>query len=143
MNNILTPIAILVIFIIFTGCTKEKNDPQVCCSQQVIISENQYGETETENLTINNAEIIGNCLKINFSASGCSGNSWDVKLIASEAIMKSNPPKRTLKLSLRNEEFCEAYITKELAFDLSNLQDDGDSIWILIANYDEELLYQY
>ena len=106
------------------SCEKEQN---CSCDQDAII----VSETEFENapddphMSIVNMEITGNCLKIKFNSSGCSGNTWIEKLIAQEGIAKSNPPIRGVKLSLVNKEGCEALIHKEISFNIKNLQVEG------------------
>ncbi|MDC1539543.1 hypothetical protein N8480_02595 [Flavobacteriaceae bacterium] len=82
-------------------------------------------------------------MKINFSSSGCNGDTWELKLIDSEDILESNPPQRNLRLSLKNEELCEAYITKELTFDISNLQVDGNKVQLNLTNSDKNILHEY
>ena len=82
-------------------------------------------------------------MKINFSSSGCGGETWEIKLIDSEDIMESNPPQRNLRLSLKNEEVCLAIVTKELTFDISNLQVGGNRVQLNITNSEETILYEY
>lgn len=99
---------------------------EIDCDKVVIISEDEYKNAPDSPVSINEMRIMGNCLKIKFSASGCDGNSWDVKLIDMGAVAESNPCQRTLRLSLDNKEMCEAYITKEVSFDIKDLQIIGD-----------------
>ena len=68
---------------------------------------------------------------------------WELKLIDSEDILESNPPQRNLRLSLKNEESCLAYITKELTFDISNLQVNGNKVQLNLTNSDKNILYKY
>jgi len=68
-------------------------------------------------------KIAGNCLTIQFSASGCDGNSWNVALIGLGNYDKSNPPQTALKISLNNKEVCRAVVTKEASFNLEPLMD--------------------
>ena len=121
----------------------DDNDNPVNCDFETVISAEQYANAPSDQLTINSLAINYNCLKINFSASGCSGDTWELKLIDSEDILESLPPQRNLRLSLNNEEPCEAYITKELTFDISNLQVEGTQVQLNITNSDENILYEY
>jgi hypothetical protein len=57
--------------------------------------------------------------------------------------MESFPPKRNLRLSLKNDEDCQAYFVKEIAFDISELQTDGNQVILNITNGDDEILYSY
>jgi len=125
------------------SCSNDDNGNSNNCDFETIISAEQYKNAPSDRLNINSFEINGNCLKINFSSSGCSGDTWELKLIDSEVILKSNPPQRILRLSLKNEEDCEAYITKELTFDISNLQVDGKKVQLNLTNSDDNILYEY
>ena len=91
------------------------------CDKDVIISQTGYRNAPDEYIEIIDMKINGNCLKIQFSASGCSGSSWNVKLIGWGDYDKSYPPQTTLRLSLDNKEICHAVITKEVSFNLEPL----------------------
>ncbi len=113
------------------------------CNKVVIISSELYTNAPADQMTINSLDLNENCLNISFSSSGCDGSTWEVKLIDSELILESNPPQRNLRLSLKNEEECEAYITKELTFDINNLKIDGNQVLLNITNSDDQILYEY
>ncbi len=134
---------LISIGITILSCSNDDIENSNNCDFETIISAEQYGNAPSDQLSINSIEINGNCLKINFSSSGCSGDTWELKLIDSEAILKSNPPQRVLRLSLKNEEACLAYITKELTFDISNLQVDGKKVQLNITNSEDNILYKY
>lgn len=127
------------------SCSKDDdNENPVNCDFETLISTEQYANAPSDQLNVNSIEINGNCLKINFSASGCDGNSWEVKLIDSEQIMKSNPLQRNLRLSLENNEDCTAVLGKTLTFDISELQIlDDNQVYLNITNSDDQILYQY
>lgn len=126
------------------SCSKDKHVvPSNNCGIDPVISAYQYANAPSDPLTINSLKIENNCLKIQFSAGGCNGKTWQVKLIDSENILESNPPQRNLKLSLKNEEPCEAYIKKEIAFDISKLQVEGNKVLLNITNSDKQILYEY
>ncbi|MBU3821603.1 hypothetical protein KO566_05995 [Flavobacteriaceae bacterium XHP0103] len=136
---------ILILSFLFLGlsaCSKD-NDDNITCELTTIVSPETYENAPSDILTVNDLEINGDCLKINFSSGGCNGNSWEVTLIDSGTILESNPPQRNLRLSLKNEELCYAYITKELTFDISNLKVDGNQIQLNITNSDDTILYEY
>lgn len=138
-----------ILFLILVGlavlsCSKDddKENP-IKCDLETLISTEQYTTAPSDQLTINSLSINDNCLKINFSSSGCNGDTWELKLIDSEDILESNPPQRNLRLSLKNEESCLAYITKELTFDISNLQVNGNKVQLNLTNSDKNILYKY
>ena len=95
------------------------------CDKNVIISQSEYENAPNDPVSIVDMKIVDNCLKIKFSASGCSGNSWKIELIGCGNYDKSNPPQTTLRLSLDNKEECEAWITKEVSFNLEPLRHHG------------------
>ncbi|KXX71821.1 hypothetical protein [Flammeovirga sp. SJP92] len=138
----------IVAFICFTlfSCSKSTTSNNVTptdCDLVTVVSAEEYTNAPSDYVKINKVEIEGNCLLINFSASGCSGDSWEVKLIDQEVILESFPPQRNLRLSMKNPESCEAYITKELSFDISNLQVGGDQVQLNIQEYEGGILYKY
>ncbi|MEB2773710.1 hypothetical protein SYJ56_00230 [Algoriphagus sp. D3-2-R+10] len=126
------------------SCADGDVNPTLSLSElKVLIDEDAYNSAPTDNLVINSLDIKGDFLTINFSAGGCDGNSWEIKLIDSGGIMESNPPQRNLILSLNNQELCEAYITKEVVFDISELKVSGGKVWLNVTNSDQRILYTY
>jgi len=135
---------ILIGFVVVMGfITCNNNDDSNNCDQVTIVSSEEYETAPNDQLFINSLEINGGCLKINFSSSGCSGDSWELKLIDSEAILETSILQRNLRLSLKNEELCEALITKELTFDINELRVDGNQVFLNITNSDDQILYEY
>lgn len=138
-NLILTLIGLTIL-----SCSKDgDNKSPVNCALETLISTEQYATAPNHQLSINSLTIDDNCLKINFSPSGCSGDTWELKLIDSEVVLKSSPPQRNLRLSVKNEELCEAYITKELTFNILNLRLDGHKVQLNLTNSDKNILYEY
>jgi len=134
----------IIIGLTFTYCDKETENSSTVCDQSVIVDKDRYNTGPNDQLTIISAELDNDCLKINFASSGCSGSSWEVKLIDSGAILFSNPPQRNLRLSLKNREMCDAYIGKEIAFDISDLRvNNGDKVLLNLTNSGDQILYEY
>ncbi len=146
-----------------TGCTKDINktftisenncekvfidylklfNNQTACSQNVIVSQTEYQNAPNDLFSIIEMTITGDCLNIKFGASGCDGNNWIVKLIDSGTIAESYPCQRTLRLSLDNTEMCTAVPTKEISFNIKDLQVTGNNNVILHVS-GEEILYEY
>lgn len=152
MKNILT--LTLFLFLIF-GCSKDDsndtktntNNPSssavTSCDFKAVISPKEFKEAPAFPLTIQSLNIEGDCLKIQFSASGCDGESWEVKLIDSGTILDSDPAQRGLRLSLENKEICQAVISKEVSFDISNLKDGGNQILLNFSQSGKSILYKY
>lgn len=141
MNKIL--ILLILGIALFSCSSDDTNEKQNNCDLKTIISTEDYIKAPSNFLTINSLEINNNCLKVNFSAGGCNGDTWEVKLIDSGEILESGIPQRNVRLSLKNEELCEAYITKELTFDISNLKVNGNKVQLNIENSVESILYEY
>lgn len=142
MVKILIPF--LLIGSIFISCSDdENNDLDTICDDVVLVSADEYENAPDAHHTITSAEIVDDCLTITFGSSGCSGDSWEYKLVDADVIMESFPPKRTLRLSLENEELCEAYFVKEVSYDITALQVPEGSVYLLIDGYEPEVLYEY
>lgn len=110
---------------------------------EVLIDSESYNSAVSDNYIIGSIKLDGDFLTIKFGASGCDGNSWKVKLIDSGALAKSNPPQRSLVLSLENNEICHAAITKELTFDISALRVSTNKVWLNFKNFEKGILYEY
>lgn len=134
---------LILAFICFQlfSCAKDDNLP--LADSAVLIDAKAYNSALSDNYFIQSIKINGDFLIIKFSASGCSGESWKVKLIDSGSVAYSNPPQRLLVLSLENNELCEALITKELTFDISALRVSTNKVWLNIKNFDKGILYEY
>ncbi|UCG54675.1 MAG: hypothetical protein JSV32_00185 [Dehalococcoidia bacterium] len=143
MNHHILLIFISFVFIFLNFGCEEDNKEQAKCDQYTIISESEYITASQDNLSITGMEINGNCLKISFSASGCDGSSWIVKLIDSGDTFYTDPPQRDLILSLENKEECLAVIGKEISFDIESLQVSGGRVILNITNIGDEILYEY
>jgi hypothetical protein len=98
------------------------------CDQKAIVSLSGFENIPNHRVVINNVIREGNCLKINFSASGCSGDTWVVNLIAVPSVAAVVPPEFAVRLSLNNPEECEAWINREMSFNLENLQRFNQNI---------------
>lgn len=141
MNKRLLHLLISLVCFQLLSCAEEGGLP--LADSIVLIDADAYYAAKTDNLTTNSIKLNGDFLIINFSSSGCNGNSWKVKLIDSGALAYSFPPQRYLVLSLENNEKCEAYITKELAFDISALRVSTNKVWLNFKNFDKGILYEY
>lgn len=136
----------LALLMLVASCSSDDDQPSKSahdCDMNTIVSANQYENAPADAVQINNLSITGNCLKVKFSASGCDGASWEVKLIDADAVMESFPPQRNLRLSLKNQELCAAIVNKTLTFDIANLQVDGDQVMLNLVNTGEGILYEY
>ncbi|GAA4275131.1 hypothetical protein GCM10022258_44270 [Aquimarina gracilis] len=125
-----------------TSCSND-DDVNTNCDQLVEVSGEQFKNAPNDQHFINSVAINGDCLNISFSSGGCDGDSWEIKLIDSEVVLFSSPPQRNLRLSLKNEELCDAVITKEITFDIQALQVSGNQILLNIENFEDQISYEY
>ena len=125
------------------GCCDDNDDHLIDCDKQVILDSNLFQNGPDDYLMIIAANIVEDCLTIEFSSSGCDGSTWKVNLIDAEAIAESYPPQRTLRLSLHNEELCDAVFKKEVLFDISPLKVGGSQVILHLQGWDEQLVYKY
>jgi len=140
--RLLLSLSIIPIFILLVYCGGgDESFPS--CNVAAIVSDSEFDSAPQSDLVINSLEIIGNCLTISISASGCDGDSWEVNLFGSEATLRSLPPQRTMLLSLNNQELCEAVITRSFTFDVTTTQDGLGSIWLNFLKSEERILYNY
>jgi hypothetical protein len=124
-------------------CNKVAVEPNPSCPVQVIISEDRFRNAPSDELTIKKAEIISDCLIIEFTAGGCDGSNWELNLYDANAIKESYPVQRDLRLSLKNTENCKALISQSVSFDLRPLQLEYDKILLNLTNSGDQLLYEY
>ena len=138
-------LVISTITIMLNACDDHsETDCFKACSQPVIVNADEYQNAPNDALEIVNIQLEGDCLVIRFESGGCDGNSWVIMLIDSEAVMESYPPQRNLRLSLKNQEPCDAIVTKEIAFNVSNLRlAEYDKIKLNITNSGDQVLYEY
>ncbi|MGD1959517.1 MAG: hypothetical protein ACFB2Y_11715 [Fulvivirga sp.] len=122
-----------------TGCNDDENPFQTTCDEVVILDSDRFKNAITDFFTLIDVTIEGDCMTVEYSSSGCDGNSWVMELIDAEAIKESNPVQRDLRLLLKNEELCRAVFTKEISFDLTLLKTSDSEI---LLNLEGEL-YAY
>lgn len=147
MKNIILIIKKLVLvfcsLLSLAACSSDDDGSKVC-DEQVIVDSVLFTDAPNEQVTINSIQITDDCLQINFSASGCSGNRWEFTLIDSGDIQEGSPAIRTLRLSFKGNEACLAFLTREVSFDIQSLQIQGSSqVLLKIANNDSQILYEY
>lgn len=134
-------ILLLAFLTLSFGCDKKDCDKSNC-DYSVVIDNELFKQSSEVSFFINDATISEDCLSVEISSGGCDGNSWEVNLYDSEGIAESLPPQRFLRLDLKNEELCDAWITKSFSFDISELKVDGIDTFILnLEGYDKRIVY--
>jgi hypothetical protein len=141
MKRILT--LFVLILILLSSCA-EDDVIESTCDKDAIISYDFYRTASFDPVRIQSIIQNGDCLEIEYSASGCSGHSWEVALIDQGSVMESSPPQRNVRFSFENQELCEALITKETAFDISTLQVKGtNQVYLNFPELEARVLYTY
>lgn len=127
------------------ACEKEAESielsAQSSCDQIAIADQDLFENAASSHVVIEEIEIMDDCLWVKFSASGCSGDSWKLRLIGSEQVKYSEPPQRDVRFVLENNELCQAYFTKEMTFDISALKSNGEAMLLNVINTEHRVLY--
>ena len=118
--------------------------PPTNCEVFAIADNNEYDDAVSAFFTIISAEVEGDCLNIEISASGCSGETWILQMFSAEDVMESLPVQRNIRAVLINDEACLAVFGRTFSFDLRNLQVEGeDQVLFNLQDYSEPILYSY
>ncbi|PQJ80025.1 hypothetical protein [Polaribacter porphyrae] len=138
LKNLLILIASVFLFI---SCD-EKDDAIISEDESVIINNDLYKETLTNNYTITDVKLNENTLTIKISSSGCDGNSWKALLVDANEILESNPVQRNIKLSFNNKEACLAVFEKEFTFDISILKKGFSEVNLNLEGWNSQINYK-
>ena len=146
-TRIITVCFCFIMLLMNTQC-EDDDFVEAPCGQTVIIDGGFYDSAESNFYNLISAEIEGNCLNIDISASGCDGNSWSMVLVDSgditESFSEDLPSERFLKFVFSNEEVCLAVFSQSRSFDLTSIQiDDANEIILNIEDFPEPLNYAY
>ncbi len=133
---------LLPLFFVLGSCNRYDPDPP-SCDYEVMVDEALYKNGSSGQFTLSDVKIVGDCLTLSVTASGCSGDTWELKMVDSGAIAESYPVQRYMRLLLKNDELCDAVITKKVSFDLRPIRVGGDKIIIHLKDWDPSLLYTY
>lgn len=137
----------LFIFSIIVFCLSCKKDTidtaSDICEQKLIVDSKLFDDAPNDDFTFNSVGIEGDCMTVSFSyGGGCE--ELKVKLIDSESEGFSLPPTRFLRLSLDDDDNCEAWVTEEISFDLTPLRrGDSGEFYIDLQGWDGVLKYKF
>lgn len=130
----------LIFSFILIACD-EKNDHNNLQNETVIVDNNLYKETATNNYTITDVQLEGHLLTINISSGGCSANSWKAILVDANEILESDPIHRNIKLSLENNEACLAVFGKQFTFDITILKEEFYEVIFNLKGWNHQIKY--
>lgn len=133
----------ILLAILITACNKD-HDEKDACGPAIKNDAALYDTIRSDNHTILDAVVDGDCLQITFSAAGCDGKSWKTSMVAATTVTDPLPLSKSLKLGLENDELCMAVITRTISFDLSLLKIWGTGeIALVLPGWNGELRYSY
>ena len=137
--------SILAFSALLFGCNTTK---EVLDIDPIDVKKAQIGDVtqETAQTTITSVKLEGNILSLGVEYSGgCKDHSFE--LIGSAAIMKSIPPKRSIKLMHEsNGDTCRELVSETIKFDiraLAHTETSGSEIVLLLDGYKESISYVY
>ena len=135
---------VLCALLLNTTCDDDTIPQESECDAFAIVDDSAFDNNESSFFEIISANIEDDCLNIEISASGCSGETWEIELFSNTVINESLPVQRGLKLILTNNEACLAVFTRQTSFDLIALQVEGEyQINFNLEGFENMLNYTY
>lgn len=128
--------------VLFFSCGEDDRNI-IRCDDSAVVNEEIY-ISDSDPLTINYADILGNCLELRINFSGCSEDIEPI-LVASEHVEDSVfPPQREVKIFYQKDGDCEITFNRTLRVDLTPFQlADSDRVQLNLEMWEENLLYGY
>lgn len=138
----------LVFSIVFiSSCNTSKKVSQtgdgiVDICESMTFNNRPVNNISTDYYTIDSLFITDNCLNIWVSYSGGCGDS-EFKLLYSNKILESIPPKTSLLLHLTDNDPCRAIVQQKLFFNLNFFEEyaDKDGIILKLAGTEQYIIY--
>jgi len=128
---------LLLIFIcIISSCLEDDVPSQLVntCGEPVEISPTKYEAGHVDPMRMNSVFIVDDCLLIDYSGGGFSGDTWELELVDSGNPPQTLMPTRKLRLIFRDSEDGEALIEKSAIFDVRDLRlTHSDFVLLQIA----------
>lgn len=138
-------LAILAVSTLLFACNNTK---EVLDIDPINVKKAQLGDVtqESAETTITSVKLEGNILTLGVEYSGgCKDHSFE--FIGSEAVMKSMPPKRSVKLVHNsNGDTCRELVSENIKFDIRALayaEKTGSEIVLMLDGYKESISYIY
>lgn len=138
---------IILLFGVFAlSCDKEIQSGDdvisaLLCSP-VIISSDFYQDLDSNQVSLTEVSIEGDCLTVKLGVSGCVLDRV-INMISSGEIAESNPPQITFELQDEIPQLCQAFFMIERQFDLSPIRNlFEDDIIIRFRDSDKLILYK-
>ncbi len=144
MINKSISICFLILFSFFS-CEENEivNSDKSIFDDKIVVDENLYENAPSDVFTFKNVEIENNCLIVKIEYGGGCGKI-ELNLYDSGKVMESYPVQRNIRLSLKDEDYCKALITKEFSFDLTPIKlGEHDKIILNLLDWNDRLIYEY
>ncbi len=135
----------LLMAFVLLACESDDNAPSSeICDVLAEISESRFNATDNTNYLIEEARIVGDCLEVQLQSGGCDGSTWSARLFDSGSIDDSLPPQRAIIIALKNNEECDALVSRSFSFELTPLQlANEESVLLLLTGWTPALEYDF
>lgn len=128
------------------ACNNSKEMTKSNTSQEPLKAELGDVTVDSDPVTVDSIGIDGNIMTIKVTYSGGCKKHW-FDLVGSFSVMKSLPPKRTIKLvHIDKEDNCRKVVNETLKFDISELaatKKSGSEIRLVMDGYKGDISYVY
>jgi len=128
------------------GCkTTSQNMPDANsnCESSTIVDSDQFMNAPSDPFFFRKVIINGDCLEIELQYGGGCGDT-EFQLVGAEEVMESFPEQRNIRLSFKDEDNCEALVTKTLSYDLTSTRvGDSGTVILRLQEWEEGLEYNY
>lgn len=132
---------IIILLLAFLGCSETTKIDVDICNECVVIDNDLYNNTDTNNYSINDVVVTNNLLTIKISAGGCSVDNWSATLIDADQILESNPVQRNIKILFTAKEDCLAFFEKEFTFNIRGLKENYPEIILNLEGWNTQINY--
>lgn len=124
---------------------KEKEPTSAQCDRAVIISDRNYKKAKDDTgFRITDVTISGNCMTVEYSyGGGCKDIKTELVAAENTAQNAMDLPYREVKLSIDDDDNCKALVMTSEEFDISALQNEGNSTLIQLHKWGEDIHYEY
>lgn len=113
---------------LLTSCSEQVVMPLNNCPKYKELYYLESASLKTDPINVMDAKIEDDCLRLTLQyGGGCREHEVDLILVVPECATPPFPPPAFLISHDANGDLCEAWITKEVSFDISGLQEEGKS----------------
>ena len=127
-------ILIVLIFAILASCNSSKkvsavDDNIIDVCESMTFSDQFFDKVPSDYYSLDTMFLVDNCLVIWVSYSGGCGDA-NFKLLYSDKIIKTTPPRINLMLQLSDDDDCRAIVQQKLFYDVSFFEDYAEETGI-------------